>query len=246
MVELCLEEIVTHTYTTPPETGPEMSGSAAWLGQKGKPTPVPRAWRRHRLPYLVAGVLLVVVCVGGAVWWTTTIQDRVPMLALAKPVTVGHVLTRADLRSVDVSAAPGVALIPADQVASVVGRPMATSLGPGALLAPDAVGSAVIPAVGRAVVAVGVKPGQFPPELTAGASVTVVVTAATGTGTSATTAQRRGPGTSWHATIVGVAPAGADQSTVVSLDLDAGAASQLAQVPAGQLALVMQPAGGGR
>ena len=95
------------------------------------------------------------------------------------------------------------------------------------------------------VVAVGFKPGQFPPELAAGTPVTVVVTAATATGTS-TTGQGQAPGTSWRATVVGVAPAGTDQTSVVSLELDAGGASQLAQVPAGQLALVMQPAGGGR
>jgi hypothetical protein len=122
---------------------------------------------------------------------------------------------------------------------------MATSLGAGALLTPDALGGAAIPAAGRAVVAVGVKPGQFPPELAAGTPVAVVVTAATATGTAAI-GQGPGPGTSWRATVVGVAPAGADQTSVVSLDLDTAGASQLAQVPAGQLALVMQPVGGGR
>ncbi|GLY68752.1 hypothetical protein Atai01_53710 [Amycolatopsis taiwanensis] len=191
-------------------------------------------------------MLLVVLCVGGAVWWTTSTQDRVPVLALARPVPVGHVLTSADLRSIDVSTAPGVALIPAEQAASVLGRPMATSLGRGALLTPDAVGAPAIPVAGRAVVAVGVKPGQFPPELAAGCPVTAVVTASTGTGASSSSAQGHEPGTSWRATVVGVSAGGADQTTVVSLDLDATSASQVAQVPAGQLALVMQPAGGGR
>ncbi|MFE5565061.1 SAF domain-containing protein [Amycolatopsis japonica] len=188
----------------------------------------------------MAGLLLVVLCVGGAVWWTTSIQDRVPVLALAKPVPLGHVLTPADLRSIDVSAAPGVALIPADRAASVLGRPMATRLGAGALLTPDAVGAAAIPAEGRAVVAVGVKPGQFPPEVAAGAPVTVVVIAAPVAGGSGA---GQAPGTSWHATVVGVTSAGTDQTTVVSLELDAVEALQLAQVPAGQLTLVMQPGG---
>lgn len=226
--------------------GPGAAGESrpvSWLDPSGSPS-ASRSGRRRRLPHLVAGVLLVVLCVGGAVWWTTGAQDRVPVLALAKPVAVGHVLTQADLRGVDVSAAPGVAVIPADQAADVVGRPMATSLSAGALLTPDAVGAAAIPAAGRAVVAVGVKPGQFPPELAAGTPVTVVVTAAA-PGTSAP-GQIQSPGTSWRATVVGVAPAGTDQTSVVSLDLDTGGASQLAQVPAGQLALVIQPAGGGR
>ncbi|OXM44106.1 hypothetical protein CFP75_35505 [Amycolatopsis alba DSM 44262] len=194
------------------------------------------------MPYLVAGVLLVVLCVGGAVWWTTSTQDRVSVLALAKPVPLGHVLTSADLRSIDVSATPGMALIPADRAASVLGRPMATSLGAGTLLTPDAVSAAAIPAAGRAVVAVVVKPGQAPPELAAGTPVTVVVTAAA----AESSMFGHASGTSWRATVVGVTPAGTDQTTVVSLEIDTTGASQLAQVPAGQLALVMQPAGGER
>ncbi|MGW4826307.1 SAF domain-containing protein [Amycolatopsis japonica] len=216
----------------------------SWLDSSGSPSrSAAHRGRRRRLPHLVAGVLLVVLCVGGAVWWTTSTQDRVPVLALAKPAPLGHVLTPADLRTIDVSAGPGVALIPAGRAASVLGRPMATSLGAGTLLTPDAVGAAALPAVGRAVVAVVVKPGQAPPELTAGAPVTVVATAATTAGTSAT---GQAPGTSWRATVVGVTPAGTEQTTVVSLEIDTTVASQLAQVPAGQLALVMQPAGGDR
>jgi hypothetical protein len=196
------------------------------------------------VPHLVAGLLLVVLCVGGAVWWTTSTQDRTPTLAVARPVTVGHVLTSADLRTVDVSASPGTALVPADEVASVLGRPMATTLGPGALLTPDAVGAAKLPAAGRALVAVGVKPGQFPPELAAGTPLTVIVTATAAQAT--TTVQVPAAGTSWSATAVGVAPAATDQTTVVSLEATTADAVALAQVPAGQLALVMQPAGGGR
>ncbi|MDX3192911.1 hypothetical protein PV458_31275 [Streptomyces sp. MN03-5084-2B] len=193
---------------------------------------------------MAAGLLLVVLCAGGTVWWTTSTQDRTPTLAVARPVTVGHVLTMADLNTVDVSASPGTALVPADEAASVLGRPMATNLGPGALLTPDAVGAAQLPAIGRAIAAVGVKPGQFPPALTAGTPITLIVTAATTQ--PLTTAQAPAAGTTWRAIVVGVAPAATDQTTVISLDLTTTDAEALAQVPAGQLALVMQSAGGGR
>ncbi|SFB63100.1 hypothetical protein SAMN05216266_13321 [Amycolatopsis marina] len=238
---------MTSTDTSAPgRTAAGDTRPVSWLDPSGSAsTSGPRRGRRRRLPHLVAGMLLVVVCVGGVVWWTSSTQDRTPMLVLARPVTVGHVLTQADVQSIAVSAAPGVALIPAEQAGSVVGRPMAMSLGAGALLTPDAVGAAVLPSAGRAVVAVGVKPGQFPPDIATGTPVTVVVTAGA-TGASTGSAQGDGPGTSWTATVVGVAAAGTDQTTVVSLELDTAGASQLAQVPAGQLALVMQPAGGGR
>ncbi len=234
------------TSTDSSARGDSATGEArpvAWLDSSGSPSRSAARRGRRRLPHLVAGVLLVVLCVGGAVWWTTSTQDRVPVLALALAVPLGHVLTPADLRSIEVSAAPGVALIPADRAASVLGRPMAISLGAGTLLTQDVVGAAVLPAVGRAVVAVVVKPGQAPPELAAGAPVAVVVTAAIAAGSSAT---GQALGMSWRATVVGITSAGTDQTTVVSLDLDTAGASQLAQVPAGQLALVMQPAGGER
>jgi hypothetical protein len=235
------------TSTDTPARGQTPAGAstqASWLDRTGEPaTPSSRRGPRT-VPHLAAGVLLVVLCAGGTVWWTTSTQDRTPTLAVAKPVTVGHVLTSADLRAVDVSASPGTALVPAEEAASVLGRPMATTLGPGALLTPDAVGAAQLPAVGRAIVAVGVKPGQFPPELTAGTPITVIVTAATAQPT--TTVQVSAAGTTWRATVVGLAPAGTDQTTVVSLDLTSTDAEQLAQIPAGQLALVMQPAGGDR
>ncbi|WP_329072670.1 SAF domain-containing protein [Amycolatopsis sp. NBC_01480] len=224
------------------EQAPEPAGPVSWLGQKGKPAVLPRGrGGSRRLPHLLVGVLLVVLCVGGAVWWTSTTQDRMPVLAIARPVQVGHVLEPADLRSTDVSFSAGVATVPADRAATMVGRPMATSLAPGALLTPDSVGAAAIPAPGHAVAALGLKPGQFPPELAPGTPVTVVVAAASGSAGAA--GQQTGQGSSWQATVVGLALAGTDQTTVISLQLEASASVQLAQVSAGQVALVMLPGG---
>jgi hypothetical protein len=195
------------------------------------------------LPHLLIGVLLVVVCVGGAVWWSTSTQDRVLVLAIARPVTVGHVLEEADLRRTEVSAAAGVAMVPVEQAASVLGRPMATSLAPGALVTPSSVGVAAIPTAGQSVVAVGLKPGQFPPELAPGAPVRVVLATTVTAGAASAAGQGPGEVATWKATVIGVAAAGTDQTTVVSLQLPSTTAPALAQVPAGQVALVMLPGG---
>lgn len=220
------------------EPGSEVAGSVSWVGRKGRPGFL--RGRRRRLPHLSAGVLLVVGCVGGALWWSDHGRDQVAVLALARPVQLGHVLQPADLRSTQLSASAEVATVAADQATSVLGHPMATSLGSGALLTLDSVGPPAIPPPGYAVAALGLKPGQFPPELAAGTSVMVVVTAPGST--SAGAGQFVVPGSSWRALVVGIAAASADQ-TVISLQIEATAAGQLAQVPAGQVALLMVSGG---
>lgn len=216
--------------------------SVSWVGKKGRLTAVPTARRSHRRPpHLLVGVLLVVVCVGGALWWSSTAQDRVPVLAVARPLTVGHALEPGDVREVEVSAADTVATVPAEQASTLLGRRMATSLVTGALLTPGSFGPRMIPAAGYAVVAVALKPGQFPLELAPGSPVLVVTSSAP----SLPADQPADGGSTWPATVSGVAKTEADQNTVVSLQLSGTSAPALARVPSGQVSLVML-AGGGR
>ncbi|MEU4252482.1 hypothetical protein AB0F15_34270 [Amycolatopsis sp. NPDC026612] len=157
-------------------------------------------------------------------------------------MNVGHVLEPADVHQVEISAADGVATIPAGQAATVLGKPMATSLTAGALLTPGSLGPSAIPAAGQAVVAVGLKAGQFPLELAPGAPVLVVL--ATASSSSALpAAQGSGDGPTWAATVTCVARAESDQTTVISLQMPSATAPALARVPAGQVALVMLAGG---
>ncbi|VVJ21518.1 Uncharacterised protein [Amycolatopsis camponoti] len=215
-------------------------GSVSWVGKKGRLTAVPTGRRPHRrLPHLLVGVLLVVVCVGGALWWSSTAQDRVPVLAVARPLSVGHALEPGDVREVEVSAADMVAIVPAGQAATVLGRRMATSLGVGSLLTPGSFGPSMIPAAGYAVVAVALKPGQFPLELAPGSPVLVVTSSVA----SPPAEQPAGGDSTWPATVTGVAKAEIDQNTVVSLQLPGTSAPALARVPSGQVSLVMLAVG---
>ena len=121
----------------------------------------------------LAGVLVIVVCllVPAEVW----VRDgmREPVLALARPVTAGQVITGPDLTVVRVSAAGPVSVVPASRRDQVTGRPAAATLPAGSLLAPGDIG-APPPARGQAQLGVAVAPGRYPPGLSAGQHVDIL------------------------------------------------------------------------
>jgi hypothetical protein len=133
---------------------------------------------RHRsLPLAVTGALLVAGCaLAFALAWLRA-GDRTPVLALARTVAAGQVITSADLTVAHVSVQGPVTLIPAGQEAAVTGRAAAVGLSAGSLLTAAGLGAPPPPA-GQALLGVAVKAGQFPPGLAAGATVDVLATPA--------------------------------------------------------------------
>lgn len=212
----------------------------SWMsGRNGKPASrLTRRPARFRAPYLVVGLLLVIVCAVGGVLTVMAAGQRQPVLTLARPLTVGQIVTQADLATVSISADPDAGLLTADQASSVVGQPVAYSLPAGTPLTRAAVGPAQVPGQGQSIVAVAVKPGQFPPQVAAGHTVDVIAHAQTTTGETGTSAAVAGP---VLATVESVEPAGSDDSTVVSLRIAQRNASDIASVPAGGLSLVIVP-----
>jgi SAF domain len=241
---------VTTSETTQPGTDRSSASStgAPWIsgGTTQNTFSRLRARNRRSIPHLLLGVLLVLVCATGfVVIWLTT-GNRQPVLALARGVAVGHVLSAHDLRQVSVAVDPGVSVVDASQAASVVGKTMSTSLPAGSLLTPEAIGAVLLPAPGKAIAALALKAGQFPPEISPGAPVWVVFAPPQGGAASPGPRSVDGSGV-WPAVVTGVSAAATEQTTVVSVELGEAAARQLAAVPSGQLSLVLlAPPGGGR
>lgn len=188
--------------------------------------------KTRRVPYLLVGVLLVLSCTTGGVVAALRLGQRQTVWALAQPVTVGHQLTAADLRQIEIAAGGDLAVVPA-RSREVLGRPLAYSLPAGTLLTRAELGASAVPQPGQAFAAVALKPGQFPPDLAAGARVAVVTTTTSGTNSSASASAG-----GWSATVVGARPAADGGETIVSLQLPDGDARQLAAAPAGSLTLV--------
>lgn len=233
----------TNTTTRPGTDRPASTTDGSWVSDSKKP-PASRLQppgRRRSIPYLLLGVLLVLVCAGGFVLISLDSGDRQAVLALARDMSVGQVLTTQDLRQVNVAVDPGITVVGADQAATVVGRPMATNLSTGALLTPNSVGSATIPTDGQAIAALALKAGQLPPEAAPGTTVSVVFVPGQAATESSLPAD---DGTEWPGVITSVTPALNEQTTVVSVQLAEPAARQVAAVPAGQVSIVMLSAGG--
>jgi hypothetical protein len=179
-----------------------------------------------------------VVCAAGGVLTGMQLGDRENVLALARPVPVGHVLTAQDLKQISVAADSAIGAMPASAASSVVGQPIAYSLPADSLVTRSVLGAPQVPAAGEAIAAIGLKPGQFPPELTPGTRVVVLVTP------EQNTPKNEQP-SSWTAVVAGISGGETEQITVVSLQLSDPDARELASAAAGQLSLVTI-AGGGR
>ena len=214
---------------------------------------LPPRVRRRNLPLTVAGVLLVAGCaLIFAVGWRSA-GHREPVLALARTVPAGSVLSAADLQQVRIGADAAARLVPAAAEATVVGRPAGQPLPAGSLLTFAALGAAGEPGAGQAQVGVQVSAGQYPPSLAAGATVEVLdaPSAAPGSGSGSQGSGAAAAGTPavplGHATVLGITQGAGSTGTGTVVEL------QLAQpvVPlvtaaasAGQVTLALVPASG--
>ncbi len=132
------------------------------------------ATAKRSTPMALLGVVAVV---GGALLFLalySNVEHRQAVLAVARPVAVGQVITAADLQVVRVSTSSGVTPVPASRASSVAGRTAAVTLVPGTLLASAQLGSSSDLRAGQAIVGVALKAGQAPAALRAGTRVEVI------------------------------------------------------------------------
>ncbi|OZM76588.1 SAF domain-containing protein [Pseudonocardia sp. MH-G8] len=196
---------------------------------------------RRSVPHLLLGILLVLACAVGALALTLQFGGSRPVLVTARAVTVGQVLTAADVRQVSLPVDSDVRAVDADSAPALIGRPVAVSLPAGALLTPESFGGAGVLPPGQAIVAVALDPGRLPLEVAPGDPVSVVAAPAPANG--GTESERAAP-RSWPGVVASVEPSATGQLTVVSVQLPEGPAREVAAMPPGQLAVVMIAASG--
>lgn len=140
--------------------------------------PAPPPLRGRRRPALLGAGLVLVACGGlGTAWLVSSAGSTVSVLATAREVPQGQVVTAEDLTTVQISLDPALAVVRSEDEGDLVGRRAATSLAEGSLLTPSSTTTAVVPSDGESVVGVSLTPAQMPTEpLVAGDQVRIVST----------------------------------------------------------------------
>lgn len=233
--------------STRPGAGAPAQVTSAPAVVAGQPAPAAAAARRRSRRGLLIAVLVVllggVLAFAGASMMTR--HDQV--LAVARDVPLGQVVTDADVVVVSVSSDPNLAPIPADQRGQVVGLIAQVPLVKGELLTRGQVGPSTGFTAGQQLVALPLKPGQFPARgLSAGDQVLVVATpgSTTVTGNAAAGTPTAG---SVSAVVAEAGPADpASGVTVVDVRVAAAEGPDLARLAStGNLAVILLPTAGG-
>ncbi|MDG4856761.1 SAF domain-containing protein [Streptomyces sp. T-3] len=185
----------------------------------------PTGAARRRPKWVWAGLLVVALSAGGFAVTVSALGQREPVLMVVRDVPAGHVFTAADLRSVKIAVDGGIAPIPYEQRAGVVGRRATVPLLAGALLTRGEVGSkGVYPPKGYSEISFAVAEGGAPPRLASGERVAVLDSAEK----SAAGPQGKGEADRAAAVVVGTVtgvkdPASAGGVRVVSVLVETGA-----------------------
>lgn len=231
----------------PTMTETASNGKATAPGLRHPVTQPPASLRRRRqVPWIVAGVLLVVGCALAFGVASVRASHGETVLAVAQPVSAGQVVQANDLRAVRMSPLNGVQPVLLSNERSVVGHPAAVGLVPGTLLTLADVGMSSPGSAGSDVVAMALKAGGFPPSLGPGESVEVVPVV--GSSSSGSTSPVAGQVDLVRAVVVGIEaePAGSSAAAVVSLQVSSSDASVVAALgAAGDAVLVELPSGSG-
>lgn len=137
--------------------------------------------RRRRMPEMAAGMLLVIVCALGALWWQAAGTDRTPVLALRNPIERGQRIERADLQVVNVEVDHPIASLADTQSGEVLGSFALTDLPAGTIVTTAHFSAGDVLRAGEGVVGVALDAGEAPSlTLATGDAVSVVLTSAPG------------------------------------------------------------------
>jgi hypothetical protein len=220
----------------------EPNGTAARAASTPDAPRAAAAPRRWRPSYLIIATLLVLL--GGliAMWGARSLVHRDSVLVVARPVAVGSRIAAGDLATAEITSDPHLAPIAAAQRDAVIGQVALVDLTAGSLLTRSQIGPGDGFTGDQQLVALPLKPGEFPVRgLAPGVRVVIVATPGTATG------QQQQPISEAQIPATVAESGTADPSTgvtVVDVRVAAAAGPRLAQLAStGDLAVILLPPG---
>ena len=127
---------------------------------------------------IAVGSLLSLVAVGVVLLVFSTADRRVAVLQVVRDLPAGARLGAADVRSIELSADPSLAVVKATDIATVIGQYTKVRIVTGGLLASGLLQAGSLVAPGSAVVAVTIPAGELPAGLRERSQVEIVIPAA--------------------------------------------------------------------
>jgi hypothetical protein len=124
---------------------------------------------------LAIGTMLSLVAVGVVLFVFSTTDKRVAVLQVVRDIPAGSQLNAADVRSIELSTDPSLAVVKASDLAAVVGRYAKVRIVTGGLVSTSLLQAAPLVTPGAAVVAVTVPAGELPAGLRERSRVQVVI-----------------------------------------------------------------------
>ena len=192
----------------------------------------PDSRRARRLPELAGGLLLVIVCALGALWWQASLTERQPVLALRNAVERGDVVELDDLQVVSIDTDQVIAVLADSESAQIVGRVARTDLVAGTLVTPDQFSSSSTLGVGEGIVGLALDAGQFPSLSLATGDVVSVVLTPSPSDPRAFDEQQTAVVLVGRATVVEVAQIGVQGGLFISIQIDEESAGRVATAAA--------------
>ena len=129
---------------------------------------------RSRVRIAVGG-LLSIVAVGVVLLVFSTADRRVAVLQVVRDLPAGAQIGATDVRSIELSSDPSLAVVKATDIASVIGQYTKVRIVTGGLLARGLLQSGALVAPGSAVVAVTIPSGELPAGLRERSQVQIVI-----------------------------------------------------------------------
>jgi len=219
-------------------TAPVISGNGH-RGVMPPPGPALRTRDRRRRGLVAAGVVLVLACAVTVALLYARAGGKVSVIVMARPVAVGHTITRDDLATAQMSGDT----IPAyagGHMSEVIGKTAAVGLVTGQVLSPAMLTTRPPTPAGDVVVGVSLKPGQFPADgIAAGDMVMVILLLAPSVSGGSNAASVLDP----SAQVVDAQTMPDSGGAVASLLIPRAEAAQVAQASSAGLVAVAQVAG---